>query len=197
MKRIFGIFAASSFMLLTGLTGVAQAQTIANPLSFVAGAGYGRGGDIVAIGEYTDGSLTNVKAGNGLEIYLGGAYRLNEQFAVQADVGYQSSTGNADNGELTFKRFPIELLGYYYLNNSWRLGAGARFDERVKLTGSGVASAANFDFDSAVGAIGEIEYLVTPEFGIKLRAVKESFKPTGYSDTFSGNQIALLATIYF
>ena len=184
-------------MLLTGLAGNAQAQTVSSPLSFVAGAGYARGGDIVAVGVYTDGSVTNIKAGNGLEVYLGGAYRLNEQFAVQADLGYQSSTGDATNAELTFKRFPIELLGYYYLNKSWRVGAGARFDERVKLSGTGVASADQVDFDSAVGAMAEIEYLVTPEFGVKFRAVKESFKPTGYTNTFSGNQAAILVTLYF
>jgi len=197
MKLLSGIIVASAVVLLTGITANVQAQTVSNPLSGVAGAGYGRGGDIVAVGTYTDGSITNVRAGNGLEIYLGAAYRLNEQFALQADVGYQSSTGNAVNGELTFKRFPIELLGYYYLNNSWRLGAGARFDERVKLSGSGVASAAQFDFDSATGAIAEIEYLITPQFGVKLRAVKESFKPTGYTNTFSGNQAAIFLTAYF
>lgn len=197
MKRIYSIFSAAALALLTAFTGTASAQTVSSPFSFTGGAGYARGGDIVAVGVYTDGSVTNIKAGNGLDLYVGGAYRIDEQFAVQADVGYQSSTGSAINAELTFKRFPIEVLGYYYLASTWRLGAGARFDERVKLSGTGVASAEQVDFDSAVGAIGEIEYLFTPQFGVKFRAVKESFKPSGYTNTFNGNQAAIFFTVYF
>jgi len=197
MKRIIELFAVTALTFSAGLSGNAQAQSVSQPLSFVAGAGYGRGGDLVAVGVYTDGSITNVKAGNGLDIYLGAAYRLGQYFAVQADAGYQSSTGSAVNGELTFKRFPIETLGYFYVTDSWRLGGGARFDERVKLSGTGVASSAQQDFDSAVGAIAEIEYLVSPHFGVKFRGVKEKFKPTGSTTSIKGDQAAILATLYF
>jgi len=197
MKRTASFFSASALALLISVSGTAAAQTVSNPFSLTAGAGYARGGDTVIVGEYTDGSITNIKAGNGLDLYVGAAYRLGEKFAVQGDIGYQSSTGNAVNGELTFKRIPVELLGYFYLTNTWRLGAGARFDERVKLSGSGVAVSIQQDFDSAVGGIAEIEYLFTPEFGVKFRAVKETFKPTGYTNKFSGDQAAIFLTVYF
>ena len=197
MKQHSGIFFAATLLLIGALSSAAQAQEVRSPFAVLAGAGYARGGDTIIVGHYTDGSVTNIKAGNGLEIYAGAAFRLGEDFAIQGDIGYQSSTGNAANGELTFKRIPIELLGYFYLNNSWRVGAGARFDERVKLSGTGVASSAQADFDSAVGGIAEIEYLVTPQFGVKFRAVKEKFKPSGYSKTFSGNQAAIFVTLYY
>ena len=197
MKRIIDMLAASVLASAALMGSTAQAQTVANPLDFAFGIGYGRGGDIIAEPEYTDGSITNIKAGNGLEVYAGGAYRLNEKFALQADIGYQSSTGDATNGELTFKRIPIELLGFYYLTNNLRVGAGARFDEHVKLSGTGVASPVQADFDSAVGAMLELEYLFTPQFGIKLRGVKENFSVSGYPVTFNGNQAAILLTFYY
>ena len=197
MTRKLTMLTLSAFTLLAGLATSSMAQTVTNPVSLVGGFGYGRGGDTIVVGTYTDGSVTNIKAGNGLDLFLGGAYRLNEKLAVQADAGYQSSTGSAVNGELTFKRLPVEVLGYFYLDKSWRMGLGARFDEHVKLSGTGVASAVQHNFNSAVGGMAEIEYLISPEVGIKFRGIKEKFKPNGYDITFNGNQAAILVSLYY
>jgi hypothetical protein len=172
-------------------------QLTGQRLNYVAGIGYARGGDTLLTATYTDGTHTSIKAGNGLHFLGGLQYRLGEHFSVLGDVGYQSSTGSAVNGELTFKRFPVEMLGYFHLNSSVRFGAGVRFDERVKLSGTGVASPVQQDFNSTEGAILEAEYLVTPNFGIKLQGVKENYTATGFSGKINGNQIGLYSTLYF
>lgn len=175
----------------------ASRSSDAAKFSYVAGIGYARGGDILITATYTDGTHTSIKAGNGLHFEVGAQYRVSDHFAVLADIGYQSSTGSAPNGELTFKRFPIEVLGYFYLNNAIRFGAGARLDERVKLSGTGVAADVQADFDRAVGVIVEAEYLITPNFGFKLQGVREDYKQTGFTAKINGNQIGLYATLYF
>jgi hypothetical protein len=199
MNRTLNIFAASTFAICAGFSTNTFAQTVASPLAFVAGAGFAHGGDTIIVGTYPDGETRNAKAGNGLEVYLGGAWRVSDKFALQADVGYQTSTADGNIGEFTFKRYPIELLGYFYLSNNWRLGAGARFDERVKLTGTGSVAGLNQDFENASGAVAEIEYLIEPDVGIKFRAVNENFKVStdGYSKTYNGNQAAIMVTIYY
>ena len=215
MKRMSGVL--GTLMLLAGCSSVpigssadqpggsaampspgsGPAQIKDAPLSYVAGIGFGKGGDTILTAQYTDGSIGNIKAGNGLHVFGGLDYRLSDRFDAQVDAGYQAGTVNADNGELTFKKIPVELLAHVYLTPTLRAGAGVRFDEHVKLSGTGVASMVQQDFNSATGAIVEIEYLVTPHFGIKLRGVDEKFTPAGYTNKFSGNQLALLASLYF
>ncbi|MBA5608121.1 hypothetical protein H3H36_22485 [Duganella sp. FT3S] len=193
MKKHF-IAAALGLITVTG----ALAQTTAKPLHFVAGAGVTFGGDKLATTHYTDGSSSNITAGSGLALLVGAEYRVAEQFSVQGTVGYHIRfTPDASNGDADFRRVPVELLGYYHINDQWRVGAGVRFVSNARLHGSGAASGLNADFDNTTGAVLEGEYFVKPNVGLKLRAVREQYTPTHSNVSFSGNHIGMLANFYF
>jgi hypothetical protein len=168
----------------------------ADPLRFVLGVGAAFGGDTLQTETYTNNSTVNINAGQGGQFYLGLDYRIDENFAVQGTAGYQIVTASASNGTLRFSRYPIELLGYYYLNESWRIGGGTRFVVNPQLIGTGVASE-TVDFGNSVGAVFEAEYLIGHHFGLKLRAIKESYTQTGTSEKFSGNSAGVYFNFYY
>ena len=166
-------------------------------LKFVLGLGFSSGGDTILTAYYSDNTSSSLKAGSGVQFYVGFDDRLSEHFSVQGTAGYLTDNASASNATLKFDRFPIELLGYYHLNRSWRIGGGIQLMESPKLDASGAASQYSMNFNNATGGILEAEWLVNPSFGIKLRAVKESFTATGYTGSLSGNQAAILFSVYY
>jgi len=172
--------------------------TPVNSVKAVVAVGVASGGEALATVTYTDNSTTNTKAGSGAQLSAGVEYRFDEHFSVQSTLGYQQETTNATNGNVRFSRFPFELLGYYNLNDSWRVGGGLRVDLNPKLTSAGAASQiGSVDFNNATGGVLELEYLIGRNYGFKLRGIQESFTQSGYSTKFSGNQIALFFNVYY
>jgi outer membrane protein W len=175
----------------------AQAQT-ANPVRYVVGAGITGGGDKLATANYTNGESSNVKAGSGLQLLAGVDYRVNQQVSLQANVGvHVHFTPEASNGDANFTRIPVELLAYYHPNAQWRVGGGARLVASPKLNGSGAASYMDRDFKNTTGLVLEAEYFVSPNVGIKVRAVNEKYEPKSSTGDFSGNHVGLFGNYYF
>lgn len=176
----------------------AQAQADTKPLRLALGMGLSAGGDTITTVSYTDGTRSNVSAGSGLVLSAGVDYRFNQYFSGQANIGYHARfTPEASNGDATFSRIPVELLGYYNINQQWRVGAGARFNRNVKLSGSGAGSQYNRSFNNSNGAILEAEYLFTPQWSLKARVVKEEFETTYSKQKFSGNHFGLIGSFYY
>lgn len=196
MKKIVLALAA---MIAT--MGAAQAQDAAPaperaPLRFMVGMGLSGGGDKLVAVEYTNGDSYNIKSG-GL-IYLTGAadYRVSPEFSIQGTLNYHVDRANAKNGDIKFQRFPIEVLGYYHLNNAWRLGGGVRYVTGAKLSGSGAASDLDVKFDNTTSAVLETEYFFNQNFAMKLRYVKETYKTRGYEDV-NADHVGLSGNFYF
>ena len=184
--------------LAIGTAFSAHAADATSPFKFLLGVGLTEGGDNLVTVQFTDGSTDKVRAGGLLQLYGGGEYRLNEQFALQATVGYHvNDTRAASNGSVKFDRVPVDLLALYSVSDKIRLGGGAQFVSGVKLKGSGVASNINQNFDSTVGVIAEGEYLFTPHIGLKLRYVSEKFTPEGGGEKIDGSHVGLLFSYYF
>ncbi|MYM21055.1 outer membrane beta-barrel protein [Duganella sp. FT135W] len=190
MKKIAFAVAA-----LLATVGAAQAQT-QSPVRFLAGLGISGGGDNLATAKYTNGSSQKIKAGGGVYFTTGADYRLSEEFSVQGTVNFHVDDTNANNGSIKFQRFPVELLGYYHVDNNWRVGAGVRYTASPKLTSSGAASGLDVKFDNAVSGVLEAEYFWTPKFGMKMRYVNETFKKSGYPDV-KANHVGISANYYF
>jgi hypothetical protein len=186
-----------AFTCLFATTGVAQAQSPA-PSSArpVLGMGLSGGGDELASARYTDGTTANIHAGGLLYFTAGVDYRFTPAFSLQGTVNYHVDRANAKNGDLKFERFPIELIGYYQPNPSWRAGGGIRYTSSPKLSGSGFASGTDVSFDNTTSAVVEAEYFVNPTLGIKLRYVNETFKARGYKDA-DGSHVGVSANLYF
>ncbi|NHZ94029.1 hypothetical protein F2P45_34360, partial [Massilia sp. CCM 8733] len=120
MKKLAFVIAVAIASL-----GSAQAQTqapAANPLRFVVGAGLTAGGDKLATAEYANGGSIDVRAGGMIAFLAGVDYRVNQQFSFQGTVGFHVDQASAKNGDVTFKRFPIEVLGYFHPSDKMRIG---------------------------------------------------------------------------
>ncbi len=178
---------------------VAEAVDNLNPLRFLVGFGLTFGGDNLVSARYTDGSTDTVEAGGGYMIYAGAEYRLNENVSLQATLGYHDDSIKAQNGEASFSRVPLELMGYFHVHDAVRLGAGTRFVNSPKLTASGGVPPLNINqsFDSAIGLVIEGEWLIGKQFGLKLRNVSEKYKAQGFVGTVSGNHVGLMGNFYF
>lgn len=190
-----------AMVLATGslaATSSVQAQMLfIGPSYLVGGIGVTGGGGKLATASYTDGSSADIRAGSGLALQLGGEYRFNPEFSVQATAGYHIHfTPEANNGDASFSRVPLELLGYFHTDPQWRVGGGLRRTVAVRLNGKGAASNLDRDFKNATGAVFEVEYLVNRNLGIKGRVVTEKFKPEGGGREVNGNHVGLFVTAY-
>ena len=192
MKKI--VFALTAVLATMGAA-QAQAQNPA-PLRFLAGLGVSAGGDNLASARYTDGKSQDIKAGGGVYFTAGADYRINPQFSVQGTVNFHIDDTNASNGSIKFKRFPIEVLGYYHVNNDWRIGGGLRYVSGAKLSSSGAAAGMETKFDNTVSGVIETEYFWTPQFGMKMRYVNETFK-SPYNRDVKANHVGISANYYF
>jgi len=182
-------------------TGMTQAQSLApaptaSPARFLLGMGLSGGGDELASAHYEDGKNVNIHAGGLVYFTAGVDYRFTPEFAVQGTVNYHFDRANAKNGDIKFERFPVELIGYYQPNPSWRVGGGVRYTMSPKLSSSGAASGIEASFDNTTSAVAEAEYFVNPRFGVKLRYVNETFKARAYNDV-DGSHIGVSANLYF
>lgn len=192
MKKI--VFAVTA---LLASMGAAHAQTAApSPVRFLAGLGFSAGGDDLATAKYTNGSSQTIKAGGGFYFTAGADYRLSEEFSVQGTLNFHVDDTRATNGSITFKRFPVEVLGYYHVNDAWRVGGGLRYVSGAKLSSSGAADGIDAKFDNTVSAVAEVEYFWMPKFGMKMRYVKETFKAPGIPDV-KGNHFGISGNYYF
>lgn len=188
--------------LAFGLVCTARAAEPERPLRPLVGAGLTFGGATLYTVQYSDGSSSNIHAGGLIDIYGGADFRLGEAFSLQATVGYHVDDRSARNGSLRFERFPIEVLGYYWIDPHWRAGGGVRFVQSPRVTGSGVLGGNDVNFDSTTGAVVEGEYLILPasnrvQVGVKLRYVAERYQLQGGGPSVSGNHVGIMSSVYF
>jgi hypothetical protein len=167
------------------------------PLHFVIGTGITGGGEKLATVTYTNGDTQDIRSGGLVHYFVGMDVRAAPHVSVQATVGYHvDSSAGASNGSVRFTRVPIEVLGYFHVNESIRLGGGVRLVNSPELTGRGVASNVNDSFDNTVGVVLEGEYKFTNWFGLKLRAVSESYRSRGTGFKANGDHAGLYAAFY-
>ncbi len=174
------------------------AATQTRPYSVILGLGFTSGGDTLISGHYTNGDAYDIKAGNGADVKLGLEYRLTSQFALQGTVGYHTTGTSATNGDINFKRTPIELLGLYQVAEKFRLGGGLRKSTGAAINSSGVASSlGSLSFDASTGTIIQGEYLFTRKDALALRAVNESYTYGNSPTKISGNHVGIYYFHYF
>jgi len=114
------------------------------------------GGDVYATLIFTDGDRQELLAGQGGTISVGGDYRFRSlpRVGVRALAGIKWSSNAAENSNISFTRIPIEVVGSYYLDDDWRVGAGLAYHATGKVNGDGFFP--DFEFDPATGYTAEI-----------------------------------------
>lgn len=146
---------------------------------FALTGGLTYGGDEIATITYTDGSSTELRAGNLFSIGAGALWApTNMPISVQATLNYHSDYASAKNGDATFSRVPFELMGYYTGVDKWRFGAGLRFVNSIsaELKRDGAATE-TVDYKNAVGYVIEAGYRITKQGWVNARIGIEEYEP--------------------
>lgn len=169
-----------------------SATTTANTLpendsKFGVFAGFASGGDTLAEVEFTDGSNESVKAGSGLFFGLAYESKLNFVSAVPLyshfAFSYMSDSVDAENGSVTFTRFPIDALLVTKVNQ-FSFGGGATYhlspsyeqDLDRSLT-------SEVNLNDALGLALEANYTLTgSKMNIGLRYTNVTYSASGFED---------------
>jgi hypothetical protein len=193
-KTVIAKLVAASALAAASLCSHAEGL---RPLHFVIGTGITGGGEKLATVTYTNGDTQDIRSGGLVHYFVGMDVRAAPLVSVQATVGYHvDSSAGASNGSVRFTRVPIEVLGYFHVSDAIRLGGGVRLVNSPELTGRGVASNINESFDNTVGVVLEGEYKFTNWFGLKLRAVSESYRSRSTGLKANGDHAGLYAAFY-
>lgn len=179
-------------LAVLALAALSSVPALANDgLRPVIGAAITSGGETLVSVRFTDGSSENIKSGGFVHLFGGVEYRSGA-FTLQANVGYHvDDTSAASNGSVKFSRMPVELLGFWQLNDMWRFGGGFRKAGSAKLTGSGAASSVgNISFTGKGGLVLQGEtFFGGSQASAYLRYVTEDYELRRVS--VSGNHLGL------
>jgi hypothetical protein len=187
-----------SLAISIGLFSSLGLSTSAHAVTFELGGGLGAdfnaGADTLLELEFDDGDTQEIKAGNGVSLFAAGGPTFFEdhqhQVQLVLSLGVKLSTMQpTTNADLTFVRFPLELLGFYR-NDDWhfRVGGGAAFHMGNSLTGSGALSDLDVDLDNALGGIVQADFVYDGWF-IGMRYTALSYTANGADEPAAANSI--------
>ncbi|MCX9155555.1 hypothetical protein OPU71_05390 [Niveibacterium sp. 24ML] len=137
------------------------------------------GGDEIATIEYTNGTSTELRAGNLVNIGAGLLWAPADMpMSVQATLNYHVDDASADNGHASFSRVPVEVMGYYNGVSKWRFGAGLRFVNSVsaEFKRDGLATE-TIEFSNALGYVFEAGYRFAKQGWVNGRVGIEEYEP--------------------
>lgn len=150
-------------------------------------AGLHFGGDDLITATFTNGDTEKLKAGQLISLSAGLGINAAENLEARFMAGVKFDTINAENGDLDFYRYPVEALLMYKANEKVFIGGGLSYHLNPSISGDGVASNANIDFDNALGFAVELDYLLSNGgyFAFKLTSIDYE----AFGQSFSGNSI--------
>jgi hypothetical protein len=146
------------------------------------GVGAEFGGDRLLSVTYSDGSTSDILAGQGLTLFGGVAVSDLLAFGpiaidLQGTVGVKYSTiQEATNANANFFRFPLELLAYARWKGL-RIGLGPAYHFANSFSGSGALAGYSFSLDNALGLTVQIDYLFLRHWGVGARYTSISYQP--------------------
>ena len=175
-----------------------------SPWQYMGGIQVSGGGDHLFLGKYSDGTKVDVTAGGGLLVNLGVNHKFNSSLNLQTTLGIHTDGTLGTNGNASFTRFPLEVMGFYQLNDDYRLGAGARKSLGAKLGTSGVATyQPSLEFNASVGQVIELQYLLgkpnkksNAKTAVNFRYVKETYTEKTYGIKVKGNHVGVGVVFY-
>lgn len=184
----------------------AQAQTGATAVRPYLGIFLTGGGDTLASVAVDSGFGTetrSVEAGGLLDMKAGIEFLLNPAFSMRGSIGYHFDSINADNGDIRFSRFPLEVMAIWHPGPPLHLGVGMRFalSPTYTATGAGAVSPTgrdDVDFNADPGLVIEGEYQFSQNVGIAVRLVSERYKAQAPSTgSFDGTHVGVGLNFHF
>lgn len=121
--------------------------------------GYDVGGDTLATVVYTDGKTRDIRSGEGLVGAVGASLTNDARsLELEAMVSFKTQFVFASNGDVTWTRYPVDVLGFYRFSKV-RVGGGVTYHLSPRVNGEGAASNVDLDFKSAVGGVVQADFL--------------------------------------
>lgn len=179
------------------LSGVAAVGAQERPVKLVLALDLGSGGDTINHLKYSDGSTQDLKAGDGVQLKLGLDYKVDEEWSVMGTIGYELAFTRGRNGNIYFERYPLELMFKYSVNDKVRVGFGGRLplSPSVRATGAARSIQPDYDMKGKRSLVADVEYRVSPNFGLSARYVKDLYERDGKE--VSGKHYAIGSNLYF
>jgi hypothetical protein len=183
-------------MLCVGLGLSSSAAATTFELGGGVGADFNAGADTLLVLEFDDGDSQDIKAGNGLSLFVAGGaiffdhqpHQLETVLALGVKFSTMQPTTNAD---LTFTRFPIEALAFYR-NPDWflRVGGGVTKHLANTLSGTGDLSDLDADLDSSLGGIVQADFILGGWF-VGMRYTALSYTVDGGDESLSASSLGV------
>lgn len=178
------------------LAGTAQARDSSLLFQF----GLDLGGDELIKVPFTNGDTKTIDAGGMLYAALGTTFQTAPEsqpnLETQLSVGFKFDSADAKNGDVTWRRIPIEALEFY-TTPQWRFGGGLTYHLNPTVDGSGVASNISADFDNALGVILEVDYITAGKTYVGGRVTLIDYTLSNTSVSFSGNSVGVTVGVRF
>lgn len=188
------LLSIASLCVALGQSRVAAATTF--ELGGGVGADFNAGADTLLVLEFDDGDDQEIKAGNGVSLFVaGGAIFFDHQphqLETVLSLGVKLSTMQpTTNADLTFTRFPVDLLAFYR-NPDWffRVGGGVTTHLGNSLSGSGALSDLDADLDSSLGGIVQADFILSGWF-VGMRYTALSYTVDGADESLSANSLGV------
>ncbi len=153
-------------------------------------AGYDVGGDGIKSLSFMSGNTDSIRANEGFYLGLGASIRNdagNLEFVGTLSMKYQGL--HADNGDITWIRYPLDALVLYRARN-FRLGGGLTYAMHPRLKGTEALASVDTRFDNALGAVLQGDLLLgRVNLGLRYTILDytaggSTFKSNGLGATF-------------
>lgn len=167
------------------------------PYRFFLGGGLTAGGDRLVTARYINGSDESLRGGGTIQLHGGMQFNVAPALTMALSVGYHVDAIDTFWGSTWFARVPVEALAHFRLDRNWRIGGGVRYAIDPTLSSDGFAPDVDEHFRSSLSPVVELEYLFTPNLGLKLRAVNERYKSKVGLPTVDGDHVGLILNYYF
>ncbi len=169
--------------------------SFAQAASFVLEAGLHDGGDDLLTATFTNGDSETLEAGGLYSFSLGGAFDISTNVESRITIGIKEDSITASNGDVKFTRYPIDALFLYKLDN-WRLGGGITYHLSPEVSGSGVVTVLDGDFDDALGFLLEADYMFDSFYtGMRFTFIDYELSSTGAEA--DGNSVGIVIGAQF
>lgn len=176
--------------LITTALATAAAPALAQPFGsvpernfyFALMGGLTGGGDKLAEVRYSNGDRESIRAGGLGQLAAGVVWQPTATpLSLQATVGWHFDNISARNGDITFSRMPIEVLGYFTAVPNWRFGGGARFvrDARLETDIDGFSDTVRYK--DSTGLVLEAGYRIAPRGWLNLRYTDEEYEAESFN----------------
>lgn len=150
-------YAILGIIFLLSLTTSAQDAKPISPVRALLEGNLEYGGDDLVTVFFTNGEDQQMKAGQGGTLALGGEFGPADlPLLFRATIGLKYNTEAADNANINFVRYPLNVLAYANFARGFRIGGGLTKHLGARLKGDGFVD--DLKFDSSTGARFEIGY---------------------------------------